>query len=97
VCAPTKRAQQVPLALHAFRERVAAAHAGHLGTTCTPVLAGRNVREVSGFRRVGHVDDRRPIYFRFAGQRIHERLLVVVVADVGDLSAVLVDDDRLVG
>ena len=70
-------------------------------TICAPPVRRSspvgNVREVFGLRRVGHVDDRRPAHLQLAGQRIHERLLVVVVTDVGDLPAVLIDDERLVG
>ena len=97
MCATAKRPQQVPLALDASRQRVAAADADHLRPASLPVLTSGNVREVFGVRRVGHVDDRRAVHFEFPGQRIHERFLVVVVTDVGDLPAVLIDDERLVG
>ena len=97
MCAATKRAQQVPLAFHAARQRVAAADAHHLRSAGAPVFTGGNVREVFRVRGVGHVDDRRAAHFQFPGERIHERLLVVVVTDVGDLPAVLADDERLVG
>jgi hypothetical protein len=53
------------------------------------------VGEVLGLRRIGHIDDRRPARLQLAIQGIQERLLVVVVTDVCDLPAVLVDDDRL--
>ena len=73
----------------------------HTRTICAPPVRRSspvgNVGEVFGVRRIGHVDDRRPVRLQLAGQGIHERLLVVVVTDVGDLPAVLVDDDRLVG
>ena len=73
----------------------------HTRTICAPPVRRSspvgNVREVFGLRRIGHIDDRCPAHFQLAGQRIHERLLVVVVTDVCDLPAVLIDDDRLVG
>ena len=59
----------------------------HTRTICAPPRPEGMCARYFGRAGIGHVDDRRPVDFRLAGHRVHDRLLVVVMADVRDLLA----------
>src|SRR2546427_658816 len=89
-------AQQVHLALVCARQVAAVAHPHHLRASGF-ALAGfaRNMGEVLGLLRIGHVDDRCAVGLLLAGKRIEGH--ATVLADVGDPARALLLDDGLIG
>ena len=66
-----EHAQHVDRVGIALRQRLAVAHAHHLGAALlAQAFVARNVSEIFRLLRIGHVDDRRAVEFRLAGDRI---------------------------
>ncbi len=96
-----ERAQHVDGVRVALRQALAVAHAHHLCAAVLgqPLVAG-DVEQVFGAARVGDIDERGAVELVGAGQRIArlgDLLGAAVVADVGDPSAALAVDGRLIG
>ena len=93
-------AQQVDRGRIAFGQSLAVAGAHHLRASgFRSALLARNMREISGLRRIGDVHDRCAVEFTLAGQRVHRLRHVAraVMADIGDVALALLVNDRLIG
>src|SRR6185437_755777 len=94
-------AQQIGLLGIALGERLAVAHARHLGAALIAApRRARNMVEIFGMARIGDVDDRGAVVLAPMAERVHRplgALLAAELADIGDPASVLLVDRRRVG
>src|SRR5665213_1563382 len=92
----TQWPQQIPFTAHSMRQETSTADTHHLCAACLLARLRRawNMRKIFGPGRVGHVDDRSPVWLYHARERVHHAARMVT--NVGNLTPFLIDNDRLI-